>query len=287
MASHFEFEAIGTHWQIDIYEALSLEEESALLLRVHERIEQFSADYSRFRPDSLVSRISREAGKYELPDDAEPMLSLYRELYDATGGMFTPFMGQVLSDAGYDAQYSLQQKKELSAPPAWDEAVEYNHPMLTVKKPFLFDFGAAGKGYLIDIVAALIESTGVKAFCIDAGGDILHRNATPLRIGLEHPDDATKAIGVAELQNRSLCGSAGNRRKWQNFHHIINPKQLVSPTAILAVWVMADTTMLADAIATCLFFVDRAALGAYNFEYLLMRDDYSIEGSKGFEGAIL
>lgn len=287
MAGKFEFEAIGTHWTIDIYEALSSQEESALLVQITERIELFNAAYSRFKKDSLISRISQEPGQYELSDDAEAMLTLYHELYTATGGLFTPFMGQVLSDAGYDAQYSLKQKRELSAPPAWNDVIEYHHPLLTVKKPFSFDFGAAGKGYLIDIIGQLIEASGLNRYCIDAGGDILHRNTVPLRIGLEHPDDTSKVIGVVELQNRSLCGSAGNRRKWQNFHHIINPKQLSSPTSILAVWVMADSTMLADAIATCLFFVEPGTLSAYEFEYLLIRDDYSIDGSNAFKSAIL
>jgi thiamine biosynthesis lipoprotein len=287
MASQFSFEAIGTHWQIDIYEALSSEEESALIYIVKERVELFEAAYSRFRPDSLVAKIAKTAGEYVLPDDAEALLSLYHELYMLTGGLFTPFMGQVLVDAGYDAQYSLKQARALTSPPQWQEVMEYNPPLLRVKKPFLFDFGAAGKGYIIDIVAELIQKQGIVAFCIDAGGDILHRNTTALRVGLEHPGDPTKVIGVVELLNKSLCGSAGNRRVWQNFHHIINPYKLSSPKNILAVWVMADTTFLADALTTCIFLGQHSILANYNFEYLLIRDDYSIEHSKGFENVIL
>ncbi len=283
MAAHFAFEAIGTHWEIDIYNALSSDEESALLLLVRARIELFEQTYSRFRPDSLISRISKETGDHTLPEDAEALLATYYELYEATDGLFTPFMGQLLSDAGYDASYSLKQKQTLTAPPAWPDVIAYNAPVLTVKKPFSFDFGAAGKGYLIDIIGKLIEEQGITAFCIDAGGDILHRNSESLRIALEHPDDTSKAIGVVELQNRSLCGSAGNRRKWQNFHHIINPKQLSSPKDILAVWVLADSTMLADALATCLFFVSPSVLERYIFEYLILHSDYSIEKSAGFE----
>lgn len=286
MASHFTFEAIGTHWHIDIYETLSSEQESALLSLIRDRIEQFETTYSRFRPDSLISRIAQTAGEYTLPDDAELLLATYQVLYTATHGLFTPFMGQILVDAGYDAHYSLQQARELQAPPKWEEVMEYIHPVLQVKKPFLFDFGAAGKGYLIDIVAKLIEAYGIKAFCVDAGGDILHRDTVPLQIGLEHPDDTTKVIGVIALHNKSLCGSSGNRRKWQHFHHIINPDSLSSPSTILAVWVIADTTLLADALATCLFFVGHSTLDQYSFEYLLLRDDYSIEKSTGFAAVV-
>jgi thiamine biosynthesis lipoprotein len=131
-------------------------------------------------------------------------------------------------------------------------------------------------------VAALLEEHGITAYCVDAGGDMIQRNSSPLRVGLEHPNNMEQVIGIVELSNRSLCGSSGNRRKWQNFHHIIDPKKLASPTGILAVWVIADTTILADGLTTCLFFVTAEKLKRHSFEYLLVRDDLSIEKSGGF-----
>ena len=52
--------------------------------------------------------MARAAGQYHLPDDAKPMFDLYYKLYAATDGKCTPLIGQVLVDAGYDANYSLQ-----------------------------------------------------------------------------------------------------------------------------------------------------------------------------------
>jgi thiamine biosynthesis lipoprotein len=284
MASQYNFEAIGTHWQIDIYESITTEQEAVLFAAIEERIAMFDKTYSRFRTDSLVTVMSQQTGTFTLPDDAEPMLKLYHDLYDITDGFFSPFMGQVLSDAGYDKDYSLQQSKELSAPPSWYDAIFYHHPELEIKRPVLFDFGAAGKGYAIDLVAEVIETFSIKHYCVDAGGDILHRNDTPLIVGMENPKDATEVIGTIPLQNKSICGSAGNRRKWANFNHIINPKTLSSPENILAIWVVADTTMLADGLATCLFFVPAATLQKkYQFEYIILRDDFSIEMSEQYD----
>jgi thiamine biosynthesis lipoprotein len=283
MASQYTFEAIGTHWQIDIYESITTETEVLLFAAIKERVALFDQTYSRFRKDSLVTKMSEEKGIFTLPDDAEPLLSLYHNLYTITDGFFSPFMGRVLSDAGYDADYSLQQTQLLIAPPTWDEAIVYNHPQLEIKELVLFDFGAAGKGYAVDLVAGVIEHYGIKKYCVDAGGDILQRNDEPLIVGMENPKDPTEVIGTIALQNKSICGSSGNRRKWANFHHIIDPKTLLSPQTILAVWVIADTTMLADGIATCLFFVPAETLQQhYQFEYVLLRDDFTIEASKGY-----
>jgi thiamine biosynthesis lipoprotein ApbE len=75
----------------------------------------------------------------------------------------------------------------------------------------------------------------------------------------------------------------GNRRKWEGYHHVINPKTLSSPTNIAAIWVCADTAMLADALSTALFFVDPANLRKqYSFEYAIVYDDYALNVSKGF-----
>lgn len=284
MSTQYTFEAIGTHWQIDIKDVITKERSGELYEQIIRRIALFDKHYSRFRADSLVSEIARRPGHYLLPEDAEPLLSLYHTLYRITNGAVTPLIGQTLSDAGYDAHYSLQEKK-LSTPPQWDDALIYNYPNLITTQPVLLDVGAAGKGYLIDIVSELLEQSGITNYTVDAGGDMRHRTTahTPLRVGLENPADATQVIGIVDLQNQSLCGSAGNRRQWGNFHHILDPHSLTSPTHIAALWTIADTTMLADALSTCLFFVQPATLlKHYTFEYLILKTDSSIEASTHF-----
>jgi thiamine biosynthesis lipoprotein len=281
----FEFEAIGTHWVIDIYKELSSEEESSLLSKIQKRIGEFDRAYSRFRADSLVTQMSEIPGEYILPDDADKMISLYKKMYDATGGLVTPLIGKVLVDAGYDAEYSLEEKTP-TIPESWEKIMVWGNPKLTVLSPALLDFGAGGKGYLVDIVSEILESEGVTAYCVDAGGDMRQRGDT-LRVGLENPNNKEEAIGVANIQNQSLCGSAGNRRAWGKYHHIINPETLSSPKEILAVWVIADSTLLADLCTTGLYFVSpEALLRNFEFEYCILYSDYSTKKSSGFDAEV-
>lgn len=281
----FTFEAIGTTWNIDV----PADVPSGLEQEIRKRIDEFDRAYSRFRDDSLVMEISRQAGEYRLPDDALPMMALYKELYQATGGLVTPLVGQVLVDAGYDASYSLKPKPIIAKARRWEDVMEYNHPILRVKEPALLDFGALGKGYLIDIVADLIRMHGIESYTVDAGGDIAHRSSATgqggiLRVGLEDPGDAKKAVGVANIGNQSMCGSAGNRRAWDKFHHIINPETVESPHHILGLWTVADTTLLADGLSTALFFVGPEKLMKYRFECAVVFADRSAVLSKGFPG---
>lgn len=280
----YEFEAIGTHWVIDIKKELSSEEEALLLKKIEKRINIFDLDYSRFKDNSLVMQMAREAGEYFLPDDADKMLSIYRKLYNITRGKVTPLIGQVLSDAGYDAKYSMQEG-QLTTPPDWDSVMQWQNPKLILKEPTLLDFGAGGKGYLVDIVSELIESEGIDTYCVDAGGDMRYRSLddTKLRVGLEHPEDTKKVIGVANVLNQSICGSAGNRRAWGRFHHVIDPEKLSSPKNILAVWVVANDTLTADILTTGLYFAPASELQKhFDFEYIIVKEDYTFENSENF-----
>lgn len=279
-----DFEAIGTAWKIEIFDTTPDKTATELKQAILARIDEYDKNYSRFRDDSLVTRMSQRAGRYTLPDDARPMLDLYKQLYDISGGAVTPLIGQTLIEAGYDANYSLQPGK-LHTPPKWEAVMDYKFPHLQLKKPALLDFGAAGKGYLVDIIGELLHGRGIYAYLINAGGDILFHTNThkQIDIGLEHPGDPTMAVGVAHIHNQSLCGSAGNRRAWMGYHHIIDPRSLRSPRHIAAVWVVADTGLLADGLATALFFVDPPVLKQhFDFEYAVVQSDMSLSRSEDF-----
>lgn len=282
--------ATGTTWHIDSYDEISDDERARLTQAIDQRSQEFEHTYSRFRDDSFVAQLAREAGTYPLPPDAAPMLDLYRELYEVSGGVLTPLIGQTLVDAGYDAKYSFQPKPTISLPPKWEDSIDYRagSDSLTMKHPAQLDFGAIGKGYLVDLIATLIHEAGITGFCIDAGGDIYCRHPSePLVFGLENPEREGEVIGTATLQRGSLCGSSGNRRRWDQYHHIINPHTGRSPQDIRAVWVTAESARLADGLATCLYFAPAAVLKKrYTFEYILVMHDGSAELSPDFPGQL-
>lgn len=284
-AVSFELDGIGTHWVIDLYETVEQPQLRHLKALVAERVEKFDRAYSRFRADSIVAAMSQATGRYRLPTDAGPMIEFYHSLYEATDGLLTPLIGNTISEAGYDAHYSLK-AGELHAPIAWDEALSWDGESLTIHQPVLLDFGAAGKGYLVDLLGQLLDAQGLHRYCVDGSGDLLYCNrSTALDVGLEDPADSSLAIGVAHITQSALCGSATNRRRWEGYHHIIDPQKLSSPEHLAAVWVSADTAMLADGLSTALFFTPAQSLHKrYNFGYALLYSDGGLECSDNFPG---
>ncbi|WP_345941079.1 FAD:protein FMN transferase [Microbacterium sp. Se63.02b] len=101
MAS-WRFEAIGTHWDIESTVALTEADRTA----VSAEVERFDREWSRFRPDSEVTRLGTEGGAFA-STDAGPMLDAYRALSAATDGAVNPLVAVSLAAIGYDAEYSL------------------------------------------------------------------------------------------------------------------------------------------------------------------------------------
>lgn len=274
------FAALGTRWQIHLPDQ-TVADTTAVITQIRSELNDYEQVYSRFRPTSLVGQMARQAGTYQFPDTIVPMWQLYQQLARLTNNRFTPFIGSLISAAGYDPSYSLQ-TKSLQPPPDWD-SVRVALPSITALQPTELDFGAAGKGYAVDIVSDILTTKSISTAYINAGGDIRHQSSNlkdVMVVGLEHPFNDQQVIGTVQLHNQSICGSAGNRRKWGNFHHIIDPASLSSPHRIAATWVIANTTMLADALSTCLFLVEPTVLMPYfDFEYIRVFADQSIEYS--------
>lgn len=292
----WSFEAIGAPWRIDVTpgpdgEGARAEDRRA----IEERIEQFDRDWSRFRPDSLVSTIARTGGSHRLPADATALMQLYRGLYAASAGRMSPLVARSLDHLGYDATYRLTPAGDPIAAPDWESSIalhsdESGRLTLDAPAPVSLDIGAAGKGLLVDLVGAVLMELGAVATIVDASGDLRAWGETSIRVGLENPTNPELVVGVVEVRpGRALAASAPQRRQWgPELHHIVDATT-GRPTAgeILATWAVAETAMLADGIATALFVTDPAALtDRFAVEWVRMHADGRLTSSPGFEGEL-
>ncbi len=286
------FDAIGTGWELDT--VLPLEPET--VDAVAARIDRFDRTWSRFRGDAFVARFAQGPVSTAFPDDARDdaiaLFDTYRRLHDVTGGAMTPFIGASLERLGYDAAYTLVPQGPALAAPAWDDVARWDGEVLETDRPLVIDIGAAGKGRLVDLVADVLVEHGHEAFTIDASGDLRHEHGSgapePLRIALEHPYDPRKAIGVATIESGALCASAVNRRAWgEGLHHVIDGRTGEPTVAVAATWVTAGQAMLADGLATALFFTDHESLSeAFACESVRMFTSGLTDRSAGFPGEL-
>lgn len=283
-----EFDAIGTQWRIETGVALS----AALRRNVRARIAAFEAVWSRFRADTLVASMARSpgGGTFRFPDEAADLFALYDTLHRLTDGAVDPLVGRDLELLGYDAAYSLAPVASARREPrsSWSHDIRREGTTLVLQRPLVIDVGAAGKGLLVDIVTKLLVDDGILAVSVDAGGDMRLVGMEPVRIGMEHPFDATLAIGVVEMAEGALCASGVGRRTWgDGLHHVLDGRTGRSTREVVATWVRADSAMIADGLATALFFTPPGDLaGSFAFSYALMFADGRAEMSPCFGGEL-
>ncbi|MDK7084510.1 FAD:protein FMN transferase [Gardnerella leopoldii] len=279
--------------------------------RIHAFVEEYERTLSRFREDSLVSRMAcaEHGGDFEFPSWAGSLFAIYDEFYDATRGAFDACIGADLLALGYDNSVQFVPESTVSAsensgsvsgswskyrralPVKWaDISRDDSGTTLHTNQPVQLDFGAAGKGYFVDLVTQIIkeelsgdstansDSPADCDFLVNAGGDMracFSDEDYQIKVALENPFDTTQAVGVASIASGALCASSAARKRWKvkdancladnAFEsnliatHLINaldgtPAQKLSASwAYIPAKTCAFPTAYADALATALF----------------------------------
>lgn len=281
-----EYEAMGTHWKITILDDITLETFTALIIEIEEKTKQFDEMFSRFKKTSFVWAIAEVKGIVEVPHEFMEMLTWYMKIYEPSNKKINPSVGYALSDTGYDAEYSLKARDVIRRVPDLFESVNIiDATHIELHEKILFDFGALGKGYFVDVIQHLLQRKGLNHFLVDGSGDIFYEgNGESIAVGLEHPEDATKIIGVTHMKHGAMASSGIYKRSWGEYHHYLDPHALVSPRDIIAVWVLADSAVVADMVASALFFVPPENIldAGISFEYCILNHEYKVKKSEGF-----
>ncbi|GGO99218.1 FAD:protein FMN transferase [Actinomyces gaoshouyii] len=269
-------------------------------------VEGFEGVWSRFRADSLISRaadgrLGSGPIRLELPEGSGAMLDLYDRLHVATGGRIDPLVGADLVALGYDPACTFTVHAGSMTGPGprargrWGALARHEGDALILDRPALVDVGAIGKGFLADLVGALLLESGVEDFVIDASGDVLVHADGPVRIGLEDPAvstdgaDSARAVGVVEIARGAVAGSGISRRAWgDGLHHILDGLTGRPSARVTAAWAIAETCALADGLSTALFLTAPGELAAsgLRFECAILSADGSAEVSRGLPGSL-
>lgn len=279
---------MGTSWRITIWDDIPETTFLALEQTIRAYCSIFDHTYSRFIENSFIVQLSEKIGVQEVPPEFIDILRMYEKLFVLSYGAFTPLVGDALSDLGYDATYSLQPKKTIRRVPDLLKTVQIiDGRHIELKEKSTIDIGAIGKGFTVDAVSAIIEQKGLLSYLVDGSGDIRYKGSKNIKVGLEHPKDASKIIGSIDFSTGAMCSSATNRRSWQGMHHIINPRTLTSTNEILACWVMAESAALADGLSTALFLSPPEQFEKdFTFEYLILNSEMKVKRSAGFHAEL-
>ncbi|HYD35115.1 MAG TPA: FAD:protein FMN transferase [Vitreimonas sp.] len=284
--TEFRFNAMGTAWSITLDGVTDRDVPVSLWDKVVTSTDNFEQRFSRFIEGSEVTAFrTAPAGTYPLSKELTILLAQSHVVRELTGGAFDPAIGTLLEKAGYDQQYSFHpQDQELDnwRLPGWN--VDVAQQQVTISDAVVFDTGGIGKGYWIDQLSQLIFEAGYPYHLVDGGGDMVattKENYAGWQVAIEWPGDQERAIGVVELHNQGFAASDIFRRRWGEWHHLINVTERQPVGNIKGCVAVAASAWSADQMTSALALVQPEAyehIGhALGAEYLvLLQSDQAI-----------
>jgi FAD:protein FMN transferase len=234
----------------------------AELAAIVDLVAEWDRTFSRFRPDSELSRVNASGAEALVvsPRFAE-VVEIALLAARATGGLVDPTLGAAIEAAGYDRDFAGLGDDE--RPPAPDRPGSWRELRLSgrllVRPPgTILDLNGVVKALVVDAALELLAGDGF----VSAGGDLAVRGA----LSVELP-----AGGAVVLERGGLATSGSDRRRWlrggEPQHHLLDPatgRPADSPWT--GVTVAAGSCLSADVAAKAAFLS-----GAYGPEWLDLR----------------
>jgi thiamine biosynthesis lipoprotein len=259
----FEFRAMGTLCVIKTRGGVPHEVRAAVDAAIAE-VQRIEAKYSRYRADSIVSRINASAGSgaaVEVDAETADLLSFAASMYEHSGGLFDITTG-VLRQVWDFRAARLPQAGELQqvlARLGWQK-VHWRRPFVSLPIAGMeLDFGGFGKEYAADRAGTLLAERGVSAL-VNLGGDL--RIAAPgaaadgaaWSLGIAHPRKAGEVVAGIEMTGGGLATSGDYERYFeldgQRYCHILDPHTGWPVQHWQSISVCAPSCLAAGALST-------------------------------------
>jgi thiamine biosynthesis lipoprotein len=285
------FSALGTRCEVQYAAPRGGDQATAFENATVAWVAGFEAKYSRFRPDSLISRINAAAGRapVEVDAEAEGMFKLCDTVQFMTQGILDPTALPLIRLWNWKAQPPVVPAAEAIASAqrlvGWAKVERSPGRIFLPEAGMALDFGGFGKEYAVDIVADIAREHGIADALIDFGRDLRALGAPPGRpawhIGLEDPEHpGSPWTSVAFSGNRGIASSGDYVRSFmvegRRYGHIIDPR---------TGWPVANGCTQATVIAgTCL---QAGVLATTAFVLGVPQGTEWIESFLGAQGALL
>jgi thiamine biosynthesis lipoprotein len=222
--------------------------------------------FSRFREESVVSEIARNAGRTPVAVDEETaaLVEAALELARLTGGRFDPTVG-VLRRAWNFREPRIPGDDELCAlrPLVDHGAVSVRDGTVFLRRPGMeLDLGGVGKEYAVDRVADLLRAHGVTSAIVNFAGDVRtiggRGDGRPWSIGVADPRAPGRCRFAVRLIGGAGVATSGDYERCfvqdgVRYHHLLDATTGRPARGIMSATVVAASAFMAGRLATAAF----------------------------------
>lgn len=262
MALHrFTFRAMAAENEVQVHADDPALAQRAAALAIEE-VARIEARYSRYRADSVVSRINAAAGGAPVAIDEETrkLLDFADACYRNSGGAFDVTSG-VLRHAWDFGSGKIPAGAELDRYLrliGWDRVELSGNTVRLPERGMEIDFGGFGKEYAVDRAALMLQQAGAQNALVNLADDLSILGAQPgdepWRVGIRHPRKADVALASIPVRSGAVATSGDYERFIEvggvRHCHVLDPRTGRSARGFQSVTVHAPSCLVAGSAST-------------------------------------
>ncbi len=226
-------------------------------------VRRIEARYSRYREDSVISRINACAGTgeaIEVDDETAGLLNFAAALHEDSEGRFDVTSGVLRRAWDFSAGTPPQPDHlaSLMTLVGWRHVQWDGRHIGLSQAGMQLDFGGIGKEYAADRAASLLQGLGFGQGFVNLGGDIRvvgpRPDGQPWRFGIQHPRQPQSLIAHIEVGQGALTTSGDYERflvhDGRRYGHILDARTGWPVQHWQSVSVVAPACVAAGALST-------------------------------------
>lgn len=207
--------------------------------KAYAEMARLEALFSRYQPDSAVSRISRAAGirPVSVPAEVMAVLKTAQQMFRLSDGAFDITVGSL---KGWNFEAGQQTVPSASLVARQRQLVDARRVVLNesagtaylTRHGMALDLGGIAKLPILEAGMRVLRQQGVNNALINGGGDVLvmgQLQGRPWRVGLRDPRAPERLLGALSVQGQAVVASSGDYERYffaagKREHHILDPR---------------------------------------------------------------
>jgi FAD:protein FMN transferase len=243
-------------------------------------VHRIEVKYSRYRPDSIVSRVNAAAGTgmaVEVDDETAALIDFAGQLHDLSDGLFDITSGVLRKAWDFRAgRVPTNEELQLLLPLiGWSQVAWRDRHIELPRAGMELDFGGFGKEYAADRAMAILAAAGQRHGFVNLGGDIRvlgpRGDGRAWRFGIQHPRRAEGTIASVDMVDGALASSGDYERFFEldgrRYCHILDPRTGWPVSSWSSVSVTAPACVAAGALTTIAMLKGEQALDFLNTQW--------------------
>lgn len=240
-----------------------------------DEIDRIEIKYSRYRSDSLISRINAAAGGDSVDCDEETLalLEVADALHRQSGGRFDLSSGvwrRIWNFRDPTAPVPTEaQRAALASLVDWSRVERRGLQVRLGAAGMELDLGGIGKEYAVDRCAVLLMQAGAQHALINLAGDLRAIGAKPdgrpWQVGIQHPDRPGTVMAELPLEDGALATSGDYERclwhEGRRYGHLLDARSGWPVQHWRSISVRAPSAVLAGGLSTVAMLMEEDGLG--------------------------